>query len=104
MPALTANQRIVYVRSVLETFCTQFKRRENLITNAEYELARRWALRGVPLATVLEGIVETTGKPRTLMACERAVEENIERWHKAVGSLTELPEAQPLVKAMGDAR
>ena len=99
MPALTADQRIEYVRAVLETFCTQFKRRENLITNAEYELARRWALRGVPLATVLGGIVETTGKPRTLMACERSVEESIERWAKAVGSLTTLPAPGPLVDA-----
>ena len=39
---------------------------------------------------------ETSGKPRTLMACERSVEDQISRWAQAVGSLRELPEPGPL--------
>jgi hypothetical protein len=55
------------------------------MSNAEYELARSWALRDVPLATVLQGIVETTGTVHRLGACERAVEEQIHRWYRAAG-------------------
>lgn len=83
------------MRTVLATFCVEHKCR-TAPTHIEYDLARRWALRGVPLATVLQGIVETAGKPRTLMACERSVEQNIERWHQAIGGLTELPKPGPL--------
>lgn len=81
---LTAEERIEYVRAVLGTFCRAHKVRRTP-DRLEYELARNWALRDVPLATVLQGIVETTGEIRRLGACERAVEENIRRWHKAAG-------------------
>lgn len=92
---LTTDQRIAYVQQVLAAFCVQAKRKTPP-NHIEYDLARRWALSGVPLATVLQGIAETTGKPRTLMACERAVNEQISRWHSAVGGLRELPEPGPL--------
>lgn len=95
---LTADRRIEFVRAVLDAFREhQGVTRE--CSSAEYELARRWAMRGVPLATVLEGIRQTGGKPRRLQACERAVEENIARWHSAVGGLTSLPDAGPLEKS-----
>ena len=95
MPVLTADQRIAFVSTLWDTF-TEEHHIHREIRSDEYELARRWAHRGVPLATVLQGIVETGGKPRTLMACERGVEENISRWAQAVGGLEELPEPGPL--------
>jgi hypothetical protein len=80
----SAEERIEVVRAIVATFChAHHVRRE--MSHTEYELARSWALRDVPLATVLQGIVETTGKVSRLGACERAVEENIQRWHKAAG-------------------
>lgn len=81
---LTAEERIEFVRAILATFCNAHHVRREM-SNAEYELARSWTLRDVPLATVLQGIVETSGPVRRLGACERAVEENIQRWHKAAG-------------------
>lgn len=96
MPALTSDQRVEFVRTLWDTFREQFKVRRDCMTQAEYHLAYGWAKRGVPLAVILQGIVETTGEPRTLMACERAVDENIGRWLKAVCGLTELPEPGPL--------
>lgn len=92
---LTADQRVSFVRQTWDAFCNLHGVCREA-SSAEYELARKWALRGVPLATVLQGIRETTGKVRRLGACERAVEENIARWHSAVSGLTELPEAGPL--------
>ena len=92
---LTAEQRIAYVRSIWAQFGVVHNVGREM-SSAEYETARKWALRGVPLAVVLQGINETGGKPRTLLACERSVDENIERWHKAAGSLTVLPEPGPL--------
>ena len=85
-----------FIRIVLETFAETHKVRRNFVPNSEYYLVYKWANRGIPLATVLQGISEAGGKPRTLFAGERSVEENIERWSKAVGGLQELPEAGPL--------
>lgn len=102
MPALTADQRVSYVQAIFETFEATHKVKRMATPSNEYELARKWALRGVPLAVVLQGINETTGKPKRLGACERAVEESITRWGQAMGGLTELPEAEPLEAPQGD--
>ena len=96
MPALTQEQRMEFIRIVLETFAETHKVKRNFVPNSEYHLVYKWANRGIPLATVLQGINEAGGKPRTLCACERSVEESIERWGKAMGGLTDLPEAGPL--------
>ena len=96
---LTADQRVEYVQAIWDQFQKAHKVTRWHMNHIEYEMARKWAVRGVPLATVLQGINETSGKPRTLMACERSVEESIERWGKAVGSLRELPAPGPLVDA-----
>lgn len=96
MPTLNADQRVEFVRTLWDTFREQFKVRRDCMRADEYHLAYGWAKRGVPLAVILQGIVETTGKPGTLMACERGVEENVSRWAQAVGGLTELPEPGPL--------
>ena len=96
MPPLTAEQRMEFVRIVWENFCYHAGRADSQMSNKEYELARRWSLRGVPLATVLQGIQETTGKPRRLEACERAVEESISRWGQSMMGQTSLPTPGPL--------
>lgn len=84
MPALTADQRIRFVQEVWANFrATHRVKRE--CTHIEYATMSAWAKRGVPLATILQGVNETTGKPRTIQACERAVEEQIVRWANAVG-------------------
>ena len=94
--SLTPEQRQDYMRAVLDEFLDRWRPDRFTPSSVEMELARKWALRGVPLATILEGIRQTGGKPRTLMACSRAVEENIARWHAAVGGLSSLPDAGPL--------
>jgi hypothetical protein len=96
VPVLTADQRIEYVQAIWAQFCEVHKVHRDCARSDEYELARKWAVRGIPLATVLQGINQTTGKPRTLMACERSVEEQISRWHKAVSGLKVLPESGEL--------
>ena len=96
MPALTPDQRVLFVKSVWSQFCEVHKVHRDCASSAEYELARKWALRGVPLAVVLQGINETGGKPRTLLACTNSVEAQISRWHLAMGSLVGLPAAGPL--------
>ena len=75
--------RIEYVRIVWDTFCQVHKIKRE-ISNAEWHLARKWAMTGVPVATVLQGIHETTGKIRRLEACDRAVQENVGRHGQAV--------------------
>ena len=92
---LSADQRIAYVRSIWGTFKRTWKVPREM-TNREYELARSWAVRGIPLRVILQGISQTGGKPRTLHACENAVAEEVERWSTALGGLTRLPEPGPL--------
>ena len=96
MPALTADQRVAYVRAIWETFKKTWKVGRLEMNRLEYELARSWAVRGIPLRVVLQGVSQTGGKPRTLHACENAVAEEVERWATAIGGLTELPPAGPL--------
>jgi len=93
---LTELQREAFVRAIFEEFGKLHGGHAlEMYASSEYELARKWAQAGVPLATVLQGIRETAGKPRKLSACERSVEEQIRRWHSAM-PLTSLPAAGPL--------
>ncbi len=88
---LTAKERVLFIRAIWATFCvTHHVTRE--MSNAEYELARTWALAAPPLATVLEGITQTTGEVRRLGACARAVEANVLRWHNAMGGIPQAEE------------
>jgi hypothetical protein len=41
----------------------------------------------MPLPVVLRGLDETGGKPRTIMACENAVERAFSYWFQAMGGL-----------------
>ena len=97
MPSLTSDQRVSYVQAIWETFCQHHHVRGFGMSPAEFHIASKWANRGIPLAVVLQGIVETKpGTAKTLAYCEASVEDNISRWHSAVGGLTTLPEAGPL--------
>ena len=84
MPALTADERMKFIQAIWETFRTVHHVQRTECSNAEFCLAREWAVRGVPLATVLQGITETGGKPKRLEACKNSVEQNIERWRGQV--------------------
>ena len=92
---MTSDHRVEYSKAILFEFI-QRKGQSHSMSSAEFDLARRWCDRGLPLRVVLQGIRETGGKPRTLLACERSVEEQVTRWHQAVGSLKTLPPAMPL--------
>ena len=89
---LTGDERVLYIGDVWLMF-ERKTGKERDASSVEYDLICRWMNRGIPLPVVLRGIEETTGKPRTLLACERPVERAISYWHQAVGGLTELPEA-----------
>ena len=62
-------------------------------SSAEWNTLCRWMDRGLPLFVVLRGIKDFDGKPRRLEAIVASVDRSVEYWHRAVGSLTELPEA-----------
>jgi hypothetical protein len=86
-----------FVRRIFEHFSETHDDRRLASTHSEYLLAYTWATRGVPLAVVCQGISDTSGKPRTLHACQRAVEAEIVRWASSM-NLTTLPEDGPLEK------
>ena len=83
---LTSEDRIECIRAIWSTFQSVHKVKREM-SSAEYVLALRWVGKDAPLATVLQGICETSGKVSRLGACERAVEENISRWYKSMGGL-----------------
>lgn len=71
---LTAEERISFARAVWETFCNQHKVRRFGLSPTEFHLIGRWMDAEMPLHVVFRGISETAGSPRTLLACEAAVE------------------------------
>lgn len=71
-----------FIRRIWDSFSAEHKVKRE-ISSAEYDMARKWAMCGCSLATVLQGIHETTGTVRRLEACERAVLQNIARRQKA---------------------
>lgn len=62
-----------------------------LLTSAEFALIKRWQEQQIPLRIVLRGIEDCfASKPRgtvvkSLYYCERAVEDAVTHWAKAVG-------------------
>ena len=85
---LTGPDREEYVRQVFEHFAAVHNDQRLSSTLTEYDLARHWATRGVPLAVVLQGISDTAGKPRRLQACQRAVDAEISRWSQSMGGVS----------------
>ena len=80
---MISDDRVKYSRAVFAEFVSAHRSR--IFSSAEFDLVRRWIDRGIPLATVLQGIRETGGNPRTLHACERAVDEQAKRRSQALG-------------------
>ena len=84
---MDSDDRVEYGKAVWETFCTKHGISRGG-TSAEWNLISKWMDAGHVLAIVLRGIEETGGKPRTLHACERAVDEAVARWASAAGLIT----------------
>lgn len=63
-----------YADAVWDTFREMHRPDRLMASNSEGMLIRRWIDANIPLPIVERGIMETTGKPGTLMACERPVE------------------------------
>jgi len=90
---MTKAEREVWLKAVFEELTKAAgQSHQRLFSSAEFDLARRWCDRGLTLATVLQGIRETGGSPRTLFACERSVEASVARQAQAV------PEKHPLLE------
>ncbi len=84
---LTADEQPLYADAVWETFRDAFDIRRLTVSSAEGFLILKWIKRNLPLPIVERGIRQTGGKPRTLLACERSVEESVSYWHSAMGGL-----------------
>ncbi len=54
------------------------------MSTAEWDQARQWFVAGVPLAVVLRGILDCTGKPKSLLYVAPAVRDAIEYHRKAM--------------------
>lgn len=79
---LSSDDRVKYSRAVFAEFV--HAHRSRIFSSAEFNLVRRWIDRDIPLAAVLQGIRETTCDPRTLLACEKKVEEQAKRRSQAL--------------------
>lgn len=76
-----------YADAVWEMFRLRHQPHRLMASNSEGMLIRRWIDANIPLPIVERGIMETTGKPGTLMACERPVSRAYEYWFQALGGL-----------------
>jgi hypothetical protein len=76
-----------YADAVWDTFREMHRPDRLMASNSEGMLIRRWIDANVPLPVVERGIRETSGKPRTLLACELPVQRAMEYWFQAMGGL-----------------
>lgn len=83
---MRSEDRVTYLQAIWETFQGKAKTQRPM-TPREYYVAAKWADKSIPLPVVLRGLDETGGKPRTLMACENAVERAYSYWFSAMGGL-----------------
>jgi hypothetical protein len=73
-----------YADAVWETFRETHRPDRLMESHNEAMLIRRWINANVPLPIVELGIRETTGKPRTLMACELPVQRAYEYYFQGM--------------------
>jgi hypothetical protein len=92
---MTPEQRISFARTVWYDFQRKAKT-ERECSPAEWHVIAKWMDRGLPLFVVLRGIEDFSGRPRRLEAVVQSVEAARDYHFKAVGGLTELPDAGPL--------
>ena len=76
-----------YADAVWDTFREMHRPDRLMASNSEGMLIRRWINASIPLPVVERGIRETSGKPRTLLACELAVTRAYSYWRDAMGAL-----------------
>jgi len=53
------------------------------ISSADFDIVAKWMDRDIPLRVVLQGI-EDMDKPASIRHARPAIEQEIERWHRAV--------------------
>lgn len=81
---MRSEDRPTYASAVWETFRERFQPGRLTMSTAEFAMViRPWMDQDVPLAVVLEGLANVEGKPRTLHACQRAVDAEIKRWARS---------------------
>jgi hypothetical protein len=73
-----------YANAVWEMFIKTHRPDRLMESHNEAMLIRRWIDANIPLPIVERGIMETTGKPGTLMACERPVARAYEYYRQAM--------------------
>lgn len=81
-----SEDRITYGQAVWETFQQRAGTTRDM-SSAEFHLLSKWMGKNMPLPIVERGIAETGGTPKTLFACEAAVERCYEYWFRAMGGL-----------------
>lgn len=81
---MKAEDRIHYAQAVWETFCQQHKVRRFGMSHSEFYLVGQWMDKDIPLPVVLRGITETSGQPKTLLACEVPVQRAYEYYRQAM--------------------
>ena len=81
---MNADDRVTYLQAVWAEFQEKAKTQRPM-SSSEYNLARKWADRNIPLAIVFRAFQDFKGKPRRLEALEGAVEEAEAYWAQAAG-------------------
>jgi hypothetical protein len=83
---MNADDRITYLQSIWSVFQEKAKTQRPM-SSSEYNLARKWADKNIPLAIVFRAFTDFKGKPRRLEALEDAVSEAQACWVQAAGLL-----------------
>lgn len=81
---MNADDRITYLQAIWSEF-QQKAGTHREMSSAEYNLARKWADRNIPLAIVFRAFADFKSKPRRLEALEGAVTEAEAYWAQAAG-------------------
>ena len=84
---MRTEDRSTYAEAVWDEFRRLHQPDRLTMSSMEFQLVSRWMDKAIPLPVVLRGLDETAGKPRTLMACENAVERAYQYWYQAMGGL-----------------
>ena len=84
---MRSEDRATYAEAVWDEFRRLHQPGRLTMSSMEFQLVSRWMDKNIPLSVVLRGLDETGGKPRTIMACENAVERAYGYWFQAMGGL-----------------
>ena len=81
---LTADERIAFAQAVWASFTNTHHVRRFGMSPVEFYLVGKWMDAEIPLPIVFRGISETAGSPRTLLACEAAVQRAYQYYRSAM--------------------